>query len=87
MQIKISTYYALLAEFCTAQIPLELIAQKFLDIDSQTAKNRAAKHQLGFPCFRVNGQKSPWLVDAGVLASFLDQKIADAQKNWRKINE
>jgi len=40
-----------------------------------------------FPCIRINGQKSPWFVDAGVLAIFLDQKMEEAQKTWKKMNE
>ena len=87
MQHKVSTYFALLAEFGSAHIPLDSIAQKFLDIDVQTAKKKAAKQQLPFPCIRINGQKSPWFVDAGVLAIFLDQKMEEAQKTWKKMNE
>lgn len=84
--MKVSTYFALLAEFGTAHIPLDRIAQKYLDIDLQTAKSKAAKQQLPFPCIRVSGQKSPWFVDAAVLASFLDQKLDDAKKNWERMN-
>jgi hypothetical protein len=84
--MKVSTYFALLAEFGTAQIPLESVAQKFLDIDAQTAKNKAAKQQLPFPCVRISGQKSPWFVDAGVLALYLDQKLDEAKKTWEKMN-
>ncbi len=84
--MKVSTYFALLAEFGTAHIPLESVAQKFLDMDAQTAKNKAAKQQLPFPCIRISGQKSPWFVDAGVLASFLDAKIEEAKKTWEKLN-
>ena len=84
--MKVSTYFALLAEFGTAHIPLEIIAQKYLDIDLQTAKSKASKQQLPFPCIRVSGQKSPWFVDAAVLASFLDQKLDDAKKNWERMN-
>lgn len=84
--MKVSTYFALLAEFGTAHIPLESVAQKFLDMDAQTAKNKAAKQQLPFPCIRISGQKSPWFVDAGVLATFLDTKIEEAKKTWEKLN-
>lgn len=84
--MKVSTYFALLAEFGTAHIPLESVAQKFLHMDAQTAKNKAAKQQLPFPCIRVSGQKSPWLVDAGVLANFLDEKIEEAKLTWEKLN-
>jgi hypothetical protein len=84
--MKFSTYFALLAEFGTAHIPLESIAEKFLDMDAQTAKKKAAKQQLPFPCIRVSGQKSPWLVDAGVLANFLDEKMQEATTTWKKLN-
>jgi hypothetical protein len=85
--MKVSTYFALLAEFGTAQIPLESVAPKFLDIDVQTAKNKAAKHQLPFPCVRIGNQKSPWFVDAGILAAYIDQKTDEAKQTWRKVNE
>jgi Pyocin activator protein PrtN len=85
--MKISTYFALLAEFGTAQIPLESVAIKFLAIDTQTAKNKAAKQQLPFPCVRINGQKSPWFVDAGTLAQFIDQKLDEAKQTWGKMND
>ena len=84
--MKVSTYFALLAEFGTAQIPLESVAPKFLDIDAQTAKNKATKQQLPFPCVRIGGQKSRWFVDAGTLAIFLDQKLEEATKTWEKMN-
>lgn len=75
-----------IAEFGTAQIPLESIAEKFLDMDAQTAKKKASKQQLPFPCIRVSGQKSPCLVDAGVLANFIDSKIEEAKTTWQKVN-
>ena len=84
--MKVSTYFALLAEFGTAQIPLESIAPKFLDIDIQTAKNKAAKQQLPFPCVRIGGQKSRWFVDAGTLAEYIDQKSNEAKKTWKNMN-
>ncbi len=84
--MKVSTYFALLAEFGTAQIPLESVAPKFLDIDVQTAKNKAAKQQLPFPCVRIGGQKSRWFVDAGTLAEYIDRKADEAKQTWEKMN-
>ena len=85
--MKVSTYFALLAEFGTAHIPLEAVAQKFLNLDPLVAKNKAAKQQLPFPCIRFSqSQKSPWFVDANALASFLFELIYDEKKTWEKIN-
>ena len=76
--MKVSIYFALLAEFGTAPIPLESVAPKFLGINVQTAKNNAAKHQLPFPCVRIDNQISPWLVDAGIFAAYIDQKTDES---------
>jgi len=73
MQFKPSTYFALLAEFGTAHIPIVDIGKKYFNLDERKAKNDAARNKYPFPVFRPGGQKSEWMVDAADFAKYLDE--------------
>lgn len=79
-----NTFFALMAEYGTAQIPVERCAALF-GLDPKEATRRAALHRLPVPAFRVGTQKSPWLVDATQLAQHLDEIKAKAQTEWEKM--
>jgi hypothetical protein len=78
------TILLLMAEYGTAQIPLEKCASLF-GLTSAEAAKRAARAALPVPAFRLASQKSPWLVDAGSLATYLDQQKATAEEEWRRV--
>jgi hypothetical protein len=82
-QIKPSTYFALMAEFGMAHIPIEIIGKKYFGYDEKTANARARESKYPFSVFRAGGQKSQWLVDIGVLAKYLDSVIEKAEKQFR----
>ena len=78
------TLLLLMAEYGTAQIPLEKCANLFGLTPSEAAK-RALRAALPVPVFRLASQKSPWLVDASALADYLDQQKAAAEEEWRRV--
>jgi Pyocin activator protein PrtN. len=79
-----NTAFLLMAEFETSQIPLEKVCPMFGLTPPEAAK-RAAKAALPVPAYRLASQKSPWLVDVYALASYLDQKKAAAEDEWRRL--
>ncbi|MCK0767946.1 MULTISPECIES: pyocin activator PrtN family protein [Chromohalobacter] len=83
------TYFGLLAEFDgRAEIPLEEVAPRYFGVNARTASARAAAQALPVPAYRaVDSQKSPWLVSAGDLAGYLDQRKAEARQWWAAVNE
>jgi len=84
--MKGSTYFGLLAEFGTAEIPLEELADKYFGLDKKTAYSRAALNKLPVPTYRGGSQKSGRLVSAGNLAEYLDDQKAAAELEWKKSN-
>lgn len=79
-----NTLFALLAEYGTAQIPVERCAPLF-GMAPEQAKREAAAQSLPVPAFRVGKSKSPWLVDAATLASHLDKLKQEAENEWKKM--
>jgi hypothetical protein len=79
-----NTFFSLLAEYGTGHIPLDKCAHIF-GLAPEEAAKRANRQALPVPAFRAGSQKSPWLVDATALASFLDQLKIDADRDWRRI--
>lgn len=79
-----NTFFALLAEYGTSQIPLDRVSSIF-GLSPKEAEKRACLQKLPVPAFRAGTQKSPWLVDAGKLASYLDDCKARAEADWRKM--
>lgn len=79
-----NTFFAIMAEYGTAQIPVERCAHIF-GLDAKEAARRAAVQRLPVPAFRVGSQKAPWLVDAATLAQHLDSLKAKAQADWEKV--
>ena len=68
-----STYFGLLAEFGTSEIPLELVCKKYLGCELPRA--RAARKALPVTAYRpVNSQKAGYLVSAAELAEHLDRQ-------------
>lgn len=81
-----STYFGLLAEFGTAEVPLEQICEKYFGMNSRKAKQRAAMRQLPIPTYHAGSQKSPWLVSITDLAEHIDKRKAEAKKEFERVN-
>lgn len=79
-----NTFFAIMAEYGTAQIPVDRCAHLF-GLESKEATRRASLQRLPVPTFRIGTQKSPWLVDANQLAKHLDEAKAHAQTEWDKV--
>jgi hypothetical protein len=80
-----STFFALMAEFGTAEIELERMCVKFFGLDVPEAKRRAARQKLPIPVHRAGGQKSGWLVNAADLAAHIDRQREAAANEWNKV--
>jgi len=65
----IKTYTALLLEYETQDIPLELICEKYFGLNLKQAERQARAQNLPVTCFRGGSQKSKWLVDAEDLSN------------------
>lgn len=76
------TYYSLLAEFGTGNIPLTAMCERYLGMSTLVAKNKAADGTIPVPVFRLGGQKGPWLVDAKALANLIDEQKLEATRRF-----
>lgn len=79
------TLFALMAEYETANIPLERVCHIF-GLGPDEAAKRANRHKLPVPAFRAGTQKAPWIVDARQLAEYLDGLKAKAADDWRRVH-
>lgn len=79
-----NTFFALMAEYGTAQIPVERCAALF-GLSPKKAEEYACRQKLPVPAFRIGSQKSPWLIDAQRLAEHLDAAKAQATSDWSKL--
>ncbi len=75
----IKTYAALLLQYETQDIPLELICEKYFGLNLKQAERKARAQELPIACFRGGSQKTKWLVDAEDLASYLDKVKNEAR--------
>jgi hypothetical protein len=83
---QISTLFALMAEFGTAEIPLEDMCEKFFGLNQKMAKARANRNQLPIAAYRAGTQKSQWLISAADLSKYIDDQRQKAQAEWKKTN-
>lgn len=82
-----NTLFLVLAEFGSAEIPLNALAEKYLGLSPAQAKRQAGRQALPFPVHRGSkSQKAPWLVHAQDLADHIDQQRAQARSEWRALN-
>lgn len=79
-----STYFALLAEFGTAEIELARVCSKYFGLAEPEAKRRAARQKLPVPAHRGGGQTSGWLINAADLAEHIDRQRRLAAEQWAK---
>jgi len=79
-----NTLFSLLAQYETAQIPLNKCCHLF-GLKPEEAAKRAGRHALPVPAFRIGTQKAPWLIDAKTLADHLDGLREIAMRDWLKL--
>lgn len=76
-----NTIFLLMAEFNTATIPLNLIAERYLGMKPATASKKADAGDLLIPSFRMNNsQKAPRIVHVQDLAEYIDSEREKARK-------
>nr|WP_282450738.1 pyocin activator PrtN family protein [Marinobacter xestospongiae] len=76
----------MMAEFGSAEIPLEAMCEKFFGLKPDMAKKRAASQRLPIPAYRGGTQKSGWLISAQDLADYIDKQREKARKEWDQVN-
>lgn len=79
-----NTVFLLMAEYETSQIPLSVVAEKFLSISPSWADKKANLGELPFPTYRDN-QKSGRLVHISDLAEWIDKKRETAKKEFNQL--
>ncbi|WP_311752730.1 pyocin activator PrtN family protein [Proteus columbae] len=79
-----NTVFLLMAEYETSQIPLSVVAEKFLSISPSWADKKANLGELPFPTYRDN-QKSGRLVHVSDLAEWIDKKRETAKKEFNQL--
>lgn len=84
--MAVSTFFGLLAEFGTVEVPLETVCEKYFGLSVEKAKARAQLHKLPVPAHRCGTQKSQWLVNLQDLAKHIDQQRDAAREEWEKMN-
>ncbi|WP_272529223.1 MULTISPECIES: pyocin activator PrtN family protein [unclassified Providencia] len=80
-----NTVFLLMAEFETSQIPLSVVAEKFLNLTSSYADRQAALGKLPFPTYRDDSQKAPRMVHISDLAEWIDQQRNIAKKEMKQL--
>ena len=84
--MKSSTFFALMAEFGTGDIPLEHCCTKYFGMSLRKASAKARIQQLPVPAYRGGSQKSMWLVNAADLANHIDTLKEKAKHDWDRIH-
>lgn len=85
--MKTSTYFSLIAEFNTAQIPLEDVCEKYFNMGHALAKRQAAKQALPVAAVKLRpGQKTKYFIMAEDLSLLIDTQKELAQKEWKSVN-
>lgn len=79
-----STIKLLIAEYGTAEIPLEAICERYMGLSLKVAKERAAQHALPIPAYRT-APKAPWHVRASDLAALIDTQAEQARERWQMV--
>lgn len=81
-----NTVFLLMAEFETSQIPLSVVAEKFLNLTPSYADRQATLGKLPFPTYRdTRSQKTPRLVHISDLAEWIDKQRNEAAKELNAI--
>lgn len=79
---KGSTFFGLMAEFGTTQIPLAACCQAYFGCDVDHAKEKAAAQRLPVPAFKIGSQRAQWFIHASDLAEHIDAERARQTERW-----
>lgn len=80
-----STFFTLMAEFGTGDIPLEGCCDKYFGMNHRKASSKARSQQLPVPVYRGGSQKSMWLISAVDLANHIDKLKQKARHDWTRM--
>lgn len=80
-----NTVFLLMAEFETSQIPLSVVAEKFLNLTASYADRQAALGKLPFPTYRDDSQKAPRMVHISDLAEWIDHQRGLAKQEMKHL--
>lgn len=86
VEINMNTVFLLMAEFETSQIPLSVVAEKFLNLTPSYADRQAALGKLPFPTYRDDSQKAPRMVHISDLAEWIDNQREKVRQEFNKIH-
>ncbi|MBS9585790.1 pyocin activator PrtN family protein [Morganella morganii] len=82
-----NTTFLLMAEYETSQIPLAVVAKKFLNITEAYADKKANLGELPFPVYRDStSQKSIRMVHISDLAEWIEKQRSKAKKEFNAMN-
>lgn len=82
-----NTVFLLMAEFETSQVPLSVVAEKFLNLTPAYADKKAALCELPFPTYRDDSsQKAPRMVHISDLAEWIDKQRDKSKKELLHMN-
>jgi hypothetical protein len=83
-----NTNFALLVRFGSTTIDLKDVCEEFFGIKINTAMQRAKARDFPIPTFRlVDSQRCPTFVKVEDLASYIDEKYAEAKNEWQSVNK
>jgi hypothetical protein len=86
LKLTPSTYFALMAEFGTAHVPVTIIGKKYFGYSEIVAKNNATRNKYPFLVFRAGGDKSIWLTDIVDVAAYIDKVKEKAKLEYNTAN-
>jgi hypothetical protein len=78
------TIFLVMAEFDSAEIPLEKLLDHF-GSDLPNAKRKAAGHDLPVPFYKKAG-KGAYFCKATDWADYIDHQSASAKARWQQVN-
>jgi hypothetical protein len=79
-----NTLFLVMAQFESAEIPLEKLCEQF-GLALPHAKRKAALHELPVPFYKKT-TKGGYFCNASDWAQYLDSKAAAARAEWNKMN-
>ena len=82
---KMKTLFLVMAQYGTAEIPLEQLCSGHFGMNLGTATKKAALHELPVPFYKKTG-KSGYFCSASDWANYLDAQAEKARTEWNKMN-
>lgn len=79
------TLFLVMAQYETAEIPLEKLCDEHFGMKLPQAVRKAAAHQLPVPFYKKTG-KSGYFCSASDWAEYIDKSSEAARKEWLRMN-